>query len=129
MRSLVTLERGLKGKSARFSQAWAIVLDYVAVGYVFLDLAVPEIFDFKNDVGASLIIMFIGNPGIENISNVMLVLCSILRQLLNWVKPQKQNRLYMLLINIGLCRRDYCIETLEFPIKIILREAPTSCLK
>ena len=47
---------------------------YVGVDFVFLDPAFPEIFYFKHDVGASLIISFIGNPDVDNIRDAMAVL-------------------------------------------------------
>ena len=49
------LERGLKAKSMVVSEVRAIVLDY-SVDLIFLDLVVPEIIYFKQDVGPSPIL-------------------------------------------------------------------------
>ena len=53
---------------------WAIVLDQIVVDSILLDPAVSEIFCFKHDVGASLIIIFVGNPDVGNIGDAILVL-------------------------------------------------------
>ena len=51
-----------------------ILLNCLGVDFILLDPAVPEIFYFKHDVGTSLIIIFIGNPDVENIRDAILVL-------------------------------------------------------
>ena len=51
-----------------------IVWDKVDVDSIFLDLAVPEKFDFKRDEEASLIIIFIGNTDVHNIGDAISVL-------------------------------------------------------
>ena len=43
----------------------AFVLEYIGVDSIILDQAVQEIFYFKHDVDASLIIVFIHNPDVE----------------------------------------------------------------
>ena len=47
------------------SDCSAVVLDQVDVDSIFLDPAVPDIFYIKHHVGASLIIIFIGNPDVS----------------------------------------------------------------
>ena len=54
------------------SKVKAIALGWFGVDSV-LDLAIPEIFYFKHDVGASLII-FIDNCDVDNIDKAILVL-------------------------------------------------------
>ena len=44
------------------------------IDFILLDPAVPEIFHFKDDVGASLIRIFIGNQEIDNKRDDTLVL-------------------------------------------------------
>ena len=56
------------------SQVRTTVLNYISVDPIFLDLAVSEIFYFKHDLRAFLIIIFIGNPDIDNIGDTILVL-------------------------------------------------------
>ena len=43
-----------------------IVLGYIHVDFILLDPAVPEIFHFKHDVGSFLILIFVGNPDVDN---------------------------------------------------------------
>ena len=47
----------------------AIGLHEIGANSIFLDPAVPEIFYFKHDVEASLIVIFIGNPDVDNIGD------------------------------------------------------------
>ena len=58
------------------SKVRVIVLNrnWVRVGSIFLNLAVPEIFCFKHDVVASLIIIFIDNPDVDDIGDAIVVL-------------------------------------------------------
>ena len=51
-----------------------IELDYIGVDSILFDPAVSEIFYFKHDVVASLIIIFIGNPDVDYIRDAVLVL-------------------------------------------------------
>ena len=46
----------------------------MGVDFVILDPAVPEIFYFKHDVRTALIIVLIGNPDVDIISDAILVL-------------------------------------------------------
>ena len=46
----------------------------MGVDFIVLDPAVPEIFYFKDDTRASLIIIFIGNPEIDNMRDAIIVL-------------------------------------------------------
>ena len=43
------------------------------VNFILLDQAVPEIFYFKHDIGDSIIIIFIGNPDVDNFGDAILV--------------------------------------------------------
>ena len=43
------------------------------VNFILLDPAVPEIFYFKHDIGDSIIIIFIGNPDVDNFGDAILV--------------------------------------------------------
>ena len=52
----------------------AIVLHKIGVDFILLEPVVSEIFYFKHDVGASLIIIFICNPDVHNIGNTIIVL-------------------------------------------------------
>ena len=63
--TLSQLERGLKAKSMGLSKVRAIVLDLIGVDSILFDQAVSEIFYFKDDVGASLIKIFVGNPDVS----------------------------------------------------------------
>ena len=54
------------------SKVKTIVLDLIGVDSILLDPAVPEI---KHDLGASLIIIFIVNPDVDNIEDHILVQC------------------------------------------------------
>ena len=47
---------------------------------ILLDPAFPEIFDFKHDLETSPIIIFIGNPDDNNISETISVLSSLQRR-------------------------------------------------
>ena len=49
----------------------AIVLNKIGVDSTLLDPAVPEIFYFKHDEEASKILIFIGNPHVDNIILVL----------------------------------------------------------
>ena len=55
-------------------EVWTIVINLIGVDSMILDPAVPKIFYFKHDVGASLIIVFIGNLDVDNIGDTILVL-------------------------------------------------------
>ena len=46
----------------------------MGVDFIVLDPAVPEIFYFKDDIRASLIIIFIGNPEIDNMRDAIIEL-------------------------------------------------------
>ena len=68
------LKRELEAKSIKITKVRQIVLDSISVEFFLLNPAVPEIFYFKHDEGASLIIIFIGNPNVDNICDAFLVL-------------------------------------------------------
>ena len=57
--------KGTEAKSMKLSKNRAIVLYWIGIDSILLDLAVPDIFCFKHHVGASLIIIFIGNPDVS----------------------------------------------------------------
>ena len=73
--------KGQKAKSKGIFKVRAIVLNYIGVGSILLDPAVPEIFYFKHDIAASLIIFFIGNPDVDNIGDATLVYPKLTPQL------------------------------------------------
>ena len=50
------------------SKVRPIVLGWIGVNSILLGPAVSEIFYFKHDVGASPIIIFIGNPDVSILS-------------------------------------------------------------
>ena len=56
------------------SKVMATALDYIGIDFILLDPAVPEILYFKHDLGASLIIIFIGNPHVDNLGDATLAL-------------------------------------------------------
>ena len=66
-------------------KVWAIVLYYFGIVSILLDPAVPEILYLKHHIRASLIIIVVGNPDVDNIGDAILV--TNLRQLLNYAKP------------------------------------------
>ena len=68
------IKQGLNAKLTLVSEVMLIVLDEVGIDPILLDPAVLEIFYFKHDERASLIIIFIGNPDIDDIGNAILVL-------------------------------------------------------
>ena len=45
----------------------SIANDYIGVDAILFDPAVPEIFYFKHDVGASIVIIFIGNRDVDSL--------------------------------------------------------------
>ena len=51
----------------------AIALGYIGVDSIVFDKASPDIFYFKHDVGAFLIVIFDGNPNVGNISDAISV--------------------------------------------------------
>ena len=52
----------------------AIGFDQIGVNSIVLDPAVLEMFFFKNDVGAYLIIIFIGSADVDDTGNADLIL-------------------------------------------------------
>ena len=57
-------------------------VDYINVVFIILNLAIPKIFYFKHGVEASWITIFLGNSGVNNIGDAMLVLfygCVVIR--------------------------------------------------
>ena len=54
-----------EGKSVGVSKVRPIVLYWIGVDSILFDPVVPEIFYFKHDVRASLIIIFIGNSDVS----------------------------------------------------------------
>ena len=62
VRITVKLKRGLNSKSIGLFKVTAITLDWIGVDSILLDPAVLKIFYFKHDVGASIFLIFIGNP-------------------------------------------------------------------
>ena len=57
--SLFATKRRLKAKATRVFKIRPIVLNYIGVDSILLDPAVPQIFYFKHDVGASIIIILL----------------------------------------------------------------------
>ena len=64
---MVPLKRGLKAKSMGAFKVKRIVLDWIGVDFILSDQAVPEIFHFKHDVDASIVIIFIGNFDVNSL--------------------------------------------------------------
>ena len=69
-----TFKQGLKAKSMMVFKVRTIVLDWIGFEFIHLYPAVLEIFHFKHDAGSFPIIIFIGNPDVGNIGDVILVL-------------------------------------------------------
>ena len=57
-------------KSIGVFKVGQIVLDYIGVDSILFDRAVPEIFSFKHNVGASNVVICIGNPDVDSLSIV-----------------------------------------------------------
>ena len=120
-----TLKRRLQAKSTQVIKVRAILLDWIGVDFIHLGLAVLEIIYFKHNIRASPIITFDCYPDVENTSDATLVL--FLGKAA--IRLSHRGLLSHTTVNMGFCRFGYCIETSGLPIKIISREAPTSCLE
>ena len=60
-----------EGKINGLSTARPIILHYIGGDFILLDPAIPKIFYFKHDVGASLFIIFIAKSYVGNIGNAI----------------------------------------------------------
>ena len=47
-----------------------IVLDSIGADFIVFDRAVPDMFHFKHNTGASNVMIFIGNPNVNSLSVV-----------------------------------------------------------
>ena len=71
---LIIHKRRLKAKLMGVFKVRTIALDYFGVDSILFDLAVPEIFYFKQYVKASLVVIFVGNPNVDNTGDAISVL-------------------------------------------------------
>ena len=68
------VKRELNANQWGYLKLRRIVLDSIGVESIRYDPAVPEIFHFKHNVGASNVIIFIDNPDVDSVSDIFSVL-------------------------------------------------------